>query len=142
MDATVSGLAPGNVAWTDIVGKSTCGSGETGSLKNAKIPASAIPIVSNVVATGRAMNGADMFIPPGSPPVFRRPCTRPGRSKARHDALLGGLRRSQTRKGPMPLSFREQPEAIQVEINHRCCIECQDLAHHQAADDGDPQRAA
>ena len=30
--AIVSGLAPGNDAWTEIVGKSTCGSGDTGSL--------------------------------------------------------------------------------------------------------------
>ena len=27
----VSGLAPGMFAWTEITGKSTCGSGETGS---------------------------------------------------------------------------------------------------------------
>ncbi len=31
--ATVSGLAPGSCACTEMVGKSTCGSGETGSLK-------------------------------------------------------------------------------------------------------------
>ena len=29
--AIVSGLAPGMFAWTEITGKSTCGSGETGS---------------------------------------------------------------------------------------------------------------
>ena len=60
--ATVSGLAPGSCAWTEMVGKSTCGSAETGNLETARMPASAIPIVSNVVATGRAMNGADRFI--------------------------------------------------------------------------------
>jgi hypothetical protein len=37
----------------------TCGSAETGSLETARMPAGAIPIVGNVVATGRAMNGAD-----------------------------------------------------------------------------------
>ena len=31
LDAIVSGLAPGNDALTRIVGKSTCGSGATGS---------------------------------------------------------------------------------------------------------------
>ena len=82
MEATVSGLAPGNIAWTEIVGKSTCGSGETGSLKNAKIPPSAMPIISNVVATGRAMNGAEMFISLGSLPAFRHPRNRPQRSKS------------------------------------------------------------
>ena len=112
LDATVSGLAPGNVAWTEIVGKSTCGSGETGSLKNAKIPASAMPMVSNTVATGRAMNGADIFIPPGALPVSRRQYSRP--SRTRRDTLLGGLRRSQTGKSTVPLSFRGQPETIQI----------------------------
>jgi hypothetical protein len=45
-----------------MVGKSTCGSAETGNLETARMPASAIPIVDNVVATGRPMNGADSFI--------------------------------------------------------------------------------
>ena len=47
-----------------MVGKSTCGSGATGSFKNARTPASAMPIVSSVVATGRLMKGAEMFIRP------------------------------------------------------------------------------
>src|SRR5438309_10717267 len=62
LDATVSGLAPGSCACTRIVGKSTCGSGETGSFRNARHPASAIPRVRSVVATGRAMKGAERFI--------------------------------------------------------------------------------
>ncbi len=33
--AMASGLAPGMVARTEMVGKSTCGNGETGSRKNA-----------------------------------------------------------------------------------------------------------
>src|SRR6266446_9038982 len=60
--AIVSGLAPGICAKTEIVGKSTCGSGDTGSLKNANTPASATPIVNSVVATGRSMNGVDRLI--------------------------------------------------------------------------------
>ena len=39
-DAIVSGLAPGSDAETEIVGKSTCGSGDTGSRRNAAAPAS------------------------------------------------------------------------------------------------------
>ena len=62
--ATVSGLAPGNCALTEMVGKSTCGSGATGNLENASAPESAMPSVSSVVATGREMNGAEIFIPP------------------------------------------------------------------------------
>ena len=57
--ATSSGLAPGRVACTEMVGKSTCGSGDTGSLKNATAPAAASPKVSSVVATGRRMKGVD-----------------------------------------------------------------------------------
>jgi hypothetical protein len=58
------------------------------------------------------MNGAEMFIPLGSLPAFRRPCNWPQGSKSRRDALLGGL---QTGKARMPLSVREQQEAIQAQ---------------------------
>src|SRR6201996_2740673 len=57
--ATSCGLAPGRVACTEMVGKSTCGSGDTGSLKTATMPAAANPKVSSVVAIGRRMNGVD-----------------------------------------------------------------------------------
>src|SRR5262245_25031114 len=60
-EAMVSGLAPGNAADTWIVGNSTCGSGETGKSLNANIPASARATVSNDVATGLVMNGAEKF---------------------------------------------------------------------------------
>jgi hypothetical protein len=60
--ATVSGLAPGSVACTEMVGKSTCGNGATGNRANAKRPASAMPMASSVVATGRAMNGRERFM--------------------------------------------------------------------------------
>ena len=60
--AIVSGLAPGRLAVTDIVGKSTCGSGETGSSLKPMTPASAIPMVSSVVATGRSTNKREKFM--------------------------------------------------------------------------------
>ena len=59
--AIVSGLAPGSDACTEIVGKSTCGSGDTGRSWNASAPASATPSVSSVVATGRSMKMAEGF---------------------------------------------------------------------------------
>ena len=62
--AITSGLAPGSDADTDTTGKSTCGSGDTGSRPNDTMPASATPAVSNVVATGRWTKGAMMFICP------------------------------------------------------------------------------
>src|SRR5258708_28000837 len=61
-DAIVSGLAPGRFAETWIVGNSTCGRGETGSIRNAITPASATAIVSNVVATGFLMKGSEMLM--------------------------------------------------------------------------------
>ena len=61
-EAMISALAPGKPAPTEIVGKSTCGSGETGSTSKAMAPAMAMAIVSKVVATGRWMNGSETFI--------------------------------------------------------------------------------
>src|SRR6185503_2448578 len=61
-DAIVSGLAPGNPALTLITGYSTWGIGATGRRKYARIPAIKSPIASNDVATGRRMNGAEMFM--------------------------------------------------------------------------------
>ena len=78
--AIVSGSAPGSVAVTWIVGKSTWGSGETGSRPQARIPLRARPIVSSVVATGRLMKGAEMFMPD---PAGSRRKRRASRSKAR-----------------------------------------------------------
>src|SRR5579872_7174123 len=68
-DAIVSGLAPGSEAFTEMVGKSTCGSGETGRIRNATTPASAIATVSSVVATGRCTKGEEMFM---REPLFHR----------------------------------------------------------------------
>src|SRR5271166_3559565 len=61
-DAMVSGLAPGRPALTEMVGKSTCGRGATGSKRNATPPAKAMAITSKVVATGREINGPEIFI--------------------------------------------------------------------------------
>ena len=60
-DAMMSALAPGRSAVTAMVGKSICGSGATGRTTKASAPASATATVSSVVATGRRMNGAEMF---------------------------------------------------------------------------------
>jgi hypothetical protein len=57
----ISGLAPGSWADTDMVGKSTCGNGETGSTRNAETPDKTSAVVSSVVAMGRLMNGAEKF---------------------------------------------------------------------------------
>jgi hypothetical protein len=61
-EAMISGLAPGKPAPTEIVGKSTCGSGETGNSRKATPPASAMAAVRRVVATGRLINGDERLI--------------------------------------------------------------------------------
>gem|GEM_PF-1279378 len=59
LDAMVSGLAPGRLADTEMVGMSICGSGATGNRKNDSMPASTTASDNSVVATGRTMKGAD-----------------------------------------------------------------------------------
>src|ERR1039458_111283 len=66
-DAMISGLPPGKPDETEIVGKSTCGKGETGRTLKARAPTGVMPAVSRVVATGRRMKGAEIFMSP--PPV-------------------------------------------------------------------------
>src|SRR5260370_40407999 len=61
-EAMISALAPGSVALTEIVGKSTSGSGATGNTLNAMAPAIATATVSNVVATGRRINGPEILM--------------------------------------------------------------------------------
>ena len=78
--AMVSGLAPGRFALTLIVGKSTLGSGDTGSWVNAAAPASRSAAASSDVAFGRWMNGADRF-------TARAPCA--GGACARAGARCG-----------------------------------------------------
>src|SRR3954469_10925189 len=80
--ATVSGEAPGSDADTRIVGKSTLGSGATGNLVNAMAPASRMPNVRRVVATGRAMKGADRFTA-DNPPAVRWAAARRARATDR-----------------------------------------------------------
>ncbi|MNR02154.1 hypothetical protein D3C85_1179960 [compost metagenome] len=69
LDAMVSGLAPGRLADTEIVGISTCGRGATGSRKNASKPAITTARLSSVVATGRMMKGADRIMTHPRPPA-------------------------------------------------------------------------
>src|SRR3954469_17391419 len=61
-DAIVSGLAPGNDAFTWMVGKSTFGRSLTGSSRYAKRPKMRIAAMTNVVMMGRLMNPPDIVI--------------------------------------------------------------------------------
>jgi hypothetical protein len=61
-EAMISGLAPGNPADTDMVGKSTWGKGDTGSKRKATAPAKNTATTRRVVATGRRMKGSEKFM--------------------------------------------------------------------------------
>src|SRR5260370_18814987 len=60
-EAMVSGLAPGRLAPTEMVGKSTCGSGATGKNRTATTPARRIAKLISDVATAGRMKGAEQF---------------------------------------------------------------------------------
>src|SRR6476659_10809495 len=66
--AMVSALAPGRVAETAMVGKSTRGSAETGSRRKPKLPNAMIDAVMSVVMTGRRMQTSESVI--GYAPAF------------------------------------------------------------------------
>ena len=115
--AITSGLAPGRDADTKIAGTSMRGSGATGSNVNVAIPHSATPNVSSIVATGRAMKGAEMFTPDGPPdPAV---ATRLGHAAKR------ALR-----------------EPVERKVDDRCREQRQHLAHQQATHDAYAERMA
>src|SRR5262245_40391190 len=60
--AIVSGLAPGSDALTRMVGKSTCGSGETGSSPYASPPTSTSATAIMLLAIGRRTKGRERFM--------------------------------------------------------------------------------
>src|SRR5215475_9413109 len=60
--AMVSALAPGKVAVTAMVGKSTLGNADTGSRRNPNTPNAMIVAVISVVITGRRMQSSDSVI--------------------------------------------------------------------------------
>src|SRR5579871_24627 len=86
-EAMISGLAPGSWALTRIVGKSTCGSGATGSSGKATTPTRKIPAISRVVATGRSMNGREMFTALLCPAVRDRALSGVGGARLAHAGL-------------------------------------------------------
>ena len=67
-EAMVSALAPWKLAVTWMVGKSTCGNGATGRNGKETRPTKASAVISSVVATGRRMNGSEMFTSCSLPP--------------------------------------------------------------------------
>ena len=81
----VSGLAPGSVAVTAMVGKSTRGSAETGSSRKPNMPKAMIDAVISVVITGRRIQsfGKRHRSGPGLAGRAARPASRPTAATAR-----------------------------------------------------------
>ena len=76
--AIVSGLAPGRLALTWIVGKSTFGRSATGSETYPIAPKRKRPAMTSVVMTGRRMKSPETFAETGlrPPSCFTRPRAR------------------------------------------------------------------
>ncbi len=66
-EAMVSGLAPGSCVVIWMVGKSTCGSAETGRRTKPRTPHSITAKPSSDVAIGRSMKGVETLIATGRP---------------------------------------------------------------------------
>src|ERR1043166_8831125 len=61
-DAAVCGSTPGSCTPTEMVGKSTFGSGATGRKYDETAQDNNTPAASSDVPTGRRMNGSEMFM--------------------------------------------------------------------------------
>ena len=61
LEAIVSGLAPASEARTEIVGKSTCGNGATGSCRKPMMPEIVTATTRSVVAMGRSTKSRSQF---------------------------------------------------------------------------------
>src|ERR1700759_1573407 len=90
----VSALAPGRVAVTAMVGKSTRGSADTGSSRNANTPKAMIEAVMSVVITGLRIQ-TSQSVTASRPGLARRPRRDPcaiGQQQlaVHHDALAAG----------------------------------------------------
>src|SRR5688500_436780 len=81
-DAMVSGVAPGRLALTTIVGKSMFGRSLTGSSRYAITPKTHSAPVSSVVITGRRIQRAGRFM------AQARECSRSGTTSHRTGRLV------------------------------------------------------
>src|SRR5436305_1747356 len=90
--AMVSALAPGSVAVTAMVGKSTLGSAETGSRRNANTPKAMIEAVISVVITGLRIQSSESVIAsrPGLAPRLDPGAVGQQQLAVHHDILAAG----------------------------------------------------
>src|SRR5438876_5228548 len=104
-DAMVSGLAPGRLAKTEMVGKSTVGMSLTGRARYATTPNKAMASISRLVAIGRRMKIAEMFTSILLRAVVgscARPPSLPGSELGCPEPAEAGPRRRQFRRAAAP----------------------------------------
>src|SRR4051794_15949789 len=91
--AIVSALAPGKVALTAMVGKSTRGSADTGSSRKPNTPNAMMDAVISVVITGRRIQSSESVIASRSGlagALFHTRAVRQQELSVDHDVLAAG----------------------------------------------------
>src|SRR5262249_34558988 len=126
--AIVSGSAPGRLAVTLMVGKSTVGMLATGRKGEATAPPRNSPMGSSAGPARRAAQGSEKLAP--LRPSLRRVLRRLGLLR---QVELGLQRRR---------AAQSRLHAFHREIDDRSGIEREQLAQQQSADDGDAERIA
>src|SRR6476661_5023155 len=120
--AMVSALAPGRVAVTAMVGKSTLGSAETGNRRKPNTPNAMIEAVISVVITGRRMQSSDSVIALRSGLAVSRfhPCAvRQQQLTVDHDVLAS--------RQP----FRDHGRALEGALDFHRLNFCGAVPHHK-----------
>src|ERR1700689_458265 len=126
--AIVSGLAPGRLAYTEIVGKSTVGRSLTDSLVYEMEPKKNTPSMTSVVMTGRRMNSPVKFISArlGAGASVAHGRDRGGRAQRRP---RGGGRRAAGGE----LAGHPALKLVEVRVEDRGHVQCHDLREGQAS---------
>src|SRR5580700_11095734 len=126
--AIVSGLAPGRLAYTEMVGKSTVGRSLTESLVYEMAPKRNTPSMTSVVMTGRRMNSPVKFI---SARLGAGASVAHGRGRGgRPERSLGfGVRAAPVRE----LAGHPALELVEVRVEDRGHVQCHDLREGQAS---------
>src|SRR5713226_3712625 len=119
-EAIVSGLAPGKPAETEMTGNSTCGSGATGRKLKANTPESSSAAASSEVPTGRLIKGAEIFM----------------------TSVSGGLGSRILHRIADLVAGESLGQPVKPQIHDWGCVESEQLAYEQSADNRDSERVA
>src|SRR5690349_21484743 len=107
----------------------------TGSMRKASAPESSRAAVSSEEATGRRMNGAEIFI--GVYSIVRS--ARSARWRGRNVPLVAGLRRLHSALNRLR-STKAAGQTIEPDVHDRRGVKSEQLADQQSSDNADAQR--